>query len=95
VKLATIQSPDLYDCIFIPGGHGPMFDLATSELLADMLTKAAAAGRCWSGSVRCGRVGKPIPAVDVYVYASSGSLWLLGSRPCSVVDVNVYPHYTG
>jgi putative intracellular protease/amidase len=45
VKLDTIQSADLYDCIFLPGGHGPMFDLATSNLLADLLTQAAAAGK--------------------------------------------------
>lgn len=55
VKLDTIKSVDLYDCIFIPGGHGPMFDLATSDLLADMLTKAAAAGEwSWAGVGRWG-----------------------------------------
>lgn len=46
VKLDAIQSPEFYDCIFIPGGHGPMYDLATSELLASILSKAAAAGAC-------------------------------------------------
>lgn len=45
VKLDSIQSPEFYDCIFVPGGHGPMYDLAASELLGDILTKAAAAGR--------------------------------------------------
>jgi putative intracellular protease/amidase len=44
VKLDSIQSPEYYDCIFVPGGHGPVYDLATSELLAGILTKAAAAG---------------------------------------------------
>lgn len=44
VKLDSIQSPEFYDCIFVPGGHGPVYDLAASELLADILTKAAAAG---------------------------------------------------
>jgi len=44
VKLSDIQDPLFYDCLFLPGGHGPVFDLASSQLLADMLTKAAAAG---------------------------------------------------
>lgn len=44
VKLDSITDPAFYDCIFVPGGHGPVFDLATSELLADILSKAAAAG---------------------------------------------------
>lgn len=46
VKLDAIQSPEFYDCIFVPGGHGPVYDLATSELLASILSKAAAAGEC-------------------------------------------------
>lgn len=44
VRLDAIQSPEFYDCIFVPGGHGPVYDLATSQLLADILAKAAAAG---------------------------------------------------
>lgn len=49
VKLDSIQSPEFYDCIFVPGGHGPVYDLAKSELLADILTKAAAAGADTAG----------------------------------------------
>eukprot|EP00775_Hariotina_reticulata_P013455 gene13455-13581_t len=56
VKLSDIQDPLFYDCLFIPGGHGPVFDLAKSELLADMLTKAAAAGKI-VGAVCHGPVG--------------------------------------
>lgn len=52
VKLDEIQQPDFYDCIFVPGGHGPMYDLAQSQLLGDILTKAAAAGE----SVREGSI---------------------------------------
>jgi putative intracellular protease/amidase len=54
VKLTDIQQPDFYDCIFVPGGHGPMYDLAQSQLLGDILTKAAAAGEgCVWGLITC------------------------------------------
>lgn len=45
VKLSDVSDPTFYDAIFLPGGHGPVFDLAESTLLGDMLTKAAAAGK--------------------------------------------------
>jgi hypothetical protein len=44
VKLSDVSDPTFYDAIFVPGGHGPMYDLAESDLLGDILTKAAAAG---------------------------------------------------
>lgn len=44
VKLSDVQDPLFYDAIFVPGGHGPVLDLAQSDLLADMLSKAATAG---------------------------------------------------
>lgn len=44
IKLSDITDAAYYDCIFLPGGHGPVFDLASSELLAEVLGKAAAAG---------------------------------------------------
>eukprot|EP00879_Flechtneria_rotunda_P000587 GHRR01000695.1.p1 GENE.GHRR01000695.1~~GHRR01000695.1.p1 ORF type:complete len:274 (+),score=99.92 GHRR01000695.1:240-1061(+) len=45
VKLSDISDPTFYDAIFMPGGHGPMYDLAESDLLGDVLSKAAAAGK--------------------------------------------------
>ncbi|KAF6261186.1 class I glutamine amidotransferase-like protein [Scenedesmus sp. NREL 46B-D3] len=45
VKLSDVSDPTFYDAIFVPGGHGPMFDLAESDLLGGILTKAAAAGK--------------------------------------------------
>jgi putative intracellular protease/amidase len=44
VKLSDVSDPTFYDAIFVPGGHGPMFDLAESDLLGDILSKAATAG---------------------------------------------------
>eukprot|EP00882_Tetradesmus_deserticola_P000350 GHRQ01000385.1.p1 GENE.GHRQ01000385.1~~GHRQ01000385.1.p1 ORF type:complete len:335 (+),score=124.76 GHRQ01000385.1:138-1007(+) len=45
VKLSDVSDPTFYDAIFVPGGHGPMCDLAESDLLGNILTKAAAAGK--------------------------------------------------
>jgi hypothetical protein len=53
VKLSDVGDPASYDCVFLPGGHGPMFDLAVSEALGELLTTAAAAGAVW-----CGRRGR-------------------------------------
>ena len=33
------------DALILPGGHGPMFDLAVDELLADLLRQAAESGK--------------------------------------------------
>lgn len=47
VKLSDVagDAASFYDAIFLPGGHGPCFDLAASDLLGEVLTKAAAAGK--------------------------------------------------
>lgn len=45
VKLADISDVALYDAVFIPGGHGPMYDLYRDEALGELLSKAAAAGK--------------------------------------------------
>lgn len=45
VKLDDVTEPEAYDAIFLPGGHGPVFDLAKSEKLGELLTKAYAAGK--------------------------------------------------
>lgn len=44
VPLSGIKDPAFYDAVFLPGGHGPMFDLAQNPALADLLTKAYASG---------------------------------------------------
>lgn len=45
VKLESVTEPEAYDAIFLPGGHGPVFDLALNEKLGELLTKAYAAGK--------------------------------------------------
>ncbi len=44
VKLDDVTEPEAYEAIFLPGGHGPVYDLAKSEKLGELLTKAYAAG---------------------------------------------------
>jgi len=45
VALSSITDPASYDIVFLPGGHGPMIDLAQDQQLGDLLTKAYAAGK--------------------------------------------------
>lgn len=51
VKLSDVSDPTFYDVVFVPGGHGPVYDLAESDLLGDVLTKAAAAGEGWTADL--------------------------------------------
>jgi len=44
VPLASVQNED-FDLIFLPGGHGPLVDLAQDATLQDMLSRQDAAGR--------------------------------------------------
>lgn len=45
VALSSIQDPAFYDIYFVPGGHGPMVDLATDKAFGELLSKAYAAGK--------------------------------------------------
>lgn len=45
VPLDQVTEPESYDAIFLPGGHGPVYDLAKSQKAGDILTKAYAAGK--------------------------------------------------
>ncbi len=44
VSLASVQQED-FDLIFLPGGHGPLVDLAGDATLQDMLSRQDAAGK--------------------------------------------------
>ena len=44
LPLSSVQHED-FDLIFLPGGHGPMVDLARDTTLQDMLVRQDAAGR--------------------------------------------------
>ncbi len=43
-NMAALTFAD-YDAVIFPGGHGPLFDLATNRYLAEVLPQADAAGR--------------------------------------------------
>lgn len=68
-KLAELNV-DVYEAVIFPGGHGPLFDLATNRHLAGMLPQLAAAGKvigavCHGPAALVGAVrpdGKPLLA---------------------------------
>lgn len=40
MPLTQLQDIDIYDAVFIPGGHGAMWDVATDTTIAEILTQA-------------------------------------------------------
>ncbi|QDR81631.1 type 1 glutamine amidotransferase domain-containing protein [Sporomusa termitida] len=71
-KLDVLRVAD-YDAIIFPGGHGPMFDLATNRHLAGVLPQFAAAGKV-IGAVCHG------PAALVSAVMPDGKPLLAGKR---------------
>ncbi|KIY95554.1 putative chaperone protein HSP31 [Monoraphidium neglectum] len=45
VPLSSVKQASSYDCIYLPGGHGPVFDLAEDQTLARLLSEAFGAGK--------------------------------------------------
>ena len=72
LPLSSVQHED-FDLIFLPGGHGPMVDLAQDTTLQDMLVRQDAAGRL-IGAVCHG------PAGLIHVRRGDGSPLLKGRR---------------
>lgn len=70
--LASLQDED-FDLIFLPGGHGPLVDLAVDATLQRMLSRQDAAGKL-IGAVCHG------PAGLLHVRRSDGSPLLAGRR---------------
>lgn len=68
-----------YDAIFIPGGHGPLFDLATSPAVAALISEFA-------------RTGKPVasvchgPAALVNVTLADGTPFVRGKKLTAFSD---------
>ena len=75
---ASIKAID-YDAIFIPGGHGPLFDLATDPAVAALISEFA-------------RTGKPVasvchgPAALVGVTLADGSPFVRGKKLTAFSD---------
>jgi len=72
LPLSSVQHED-FDLIFLPGGHGPMVDLARDTTLQDMLVRQDAAGRL-IGAVCHG------PAGLIHARRGDGSPLLKGRR---------------
>jgi putative intracellular protease/amidase len=78
VTLASIREDD-FDAIFIPGGHGPMVDLAHDKLLHDLLARHDAGGKLIAAVCHG-------PAALVYAQRADGSPFLAGRRATGFTD---------
>lgn len=78
VTLASVQSED-FDAIFIPGGHGPMVDLAHEKLLHDLVARHDARGKLIAAVCHG-------PAALVYAQRADGSPFLDGRRATGFTD---------
>ena len=76
--LTTVRD-ETFDLVFLPGGHGPLVDLATDAVLQDLLSRQDAAGRL-IGAVCHG------PAGLLHVQRRDGSPLLKGRRVTGFTD---------
>jgi putative intracellular protease/amidase len=79
VTLASVQH-DGFDVIFIPGGHGPMVDLAHDSVLHQMLARHDAAGKLVAAVCHG-------PAALVYAKRADGTPFLEGRRATGFTDM--------
>ena len=78
VTLASVQDED-FDAIFIPGGHGPMVDLAHEKLLHDLVARHDARGKLIAAVCHG-------PAALVYAQRADGSPFLESRRATGFTD---------
>jgi putative intracellular protease/amidase len=78
VMLASIQN-ETFDAIFIPGGHGPMVDLAHDELLHALIARHDAGGKLIAAVCHG-------PAALVYAKRANGAPFLAGRRATGFTD---------
>jgi len=72
VTLASVQHED-FDAIFIPGGHGPLVDLAHDKVLHDMVARHDAGGKLIAAVCHG-------PAALVYAQRADGAPFFEGRR---------------
>ena len=72
VNLASVQD-EVFDLIFIPGGHGPMVDLAHDKILHHMLARHDASGKLIAAVCHG-------PAALVHAQRADGAPLLAGRR---------------
>lgn len=78
VTLASIQD-ETFDAVFIPGGHGPMVDLAHDELLHALIARHDADGKLIAAVCHG-------PAALVYAKRADGAPFLEGRRATGFTD---------
>lgn len=78
VTLASVQGDD-FDAIFIPGGHGPMVDLAHDTILHHMVARHDAGGKLIAAVCHG-------PAALVYAQRADGRPFFEGRRATGFTD---------
>ncbi len=78
VTLASVQD-EHFDAIFVPGGHGPMVDLAHDEILHRLLARHDAAGKLVAAVCHG-------PAALVHARRADGKPFLQGRRATGFSD---------
>ena len=78
VPLASVQDED-FDAIFIPGGHGPMVDLAHDKGLHELVARHDAGGKLIAAVCHG-------PAALVYAQRANGAPFLEGRRATGFTD---------
>lgn len=78
VTLASVRSED-FDAIFIPGGHGPLVDLAHDHVLHEMIARHDEAGKLIAAVCHG-------PAALVYAQRADGTPFLSGRRATGFTD---------
>ena len=78
VTLASVQDED-FNAIFIPGGHGPLVDLAHDEVLHAMVARHDAGGKLIAAVCHG-------PAALVYAQRADGASFFAGRRATGFTD---------
>ncbi len=78
VTLESVQDED-FDAIFIPGGHGPMVDLAHDKVLHDLVARHDTGGKLIAAVCHG-------PAALVYAHRANGAPFLEGRRATGFTD---------
>lgn len=78
VTLASVKDED-FDAIFIPGGHGPMVDLAHDAVLHGLVARHDAAGKLIAAVCHG-------PAALVYAQRADGTPFFQGRRATGFTD---------
>lgn len=78
VPLERVENPLFYDAIFLPGGHGAMFDLPNNAKLQDIISRMFSAGAASIKSIAL--VENPLGMSPGFESASFSPAWAIANR---------------